>query len=86
MQIEDSNSNGANLSPHTKQTCLVILSSANSFIELPFLLLLVLTYHRGLTILGGCLLVDDEPTIIINNQSSDALKCRLLTQRLGSKP
>ena len=36
MQIEDSNSNGANLSPHTKQVNLVICSSANSFIELTF--------------------------------------------------
>ena len=53
MQIEDSISNGANLSPHTRQVALVICSSANSFIELPFLLLLILTYHRGLTILGG---------------------------------
>jgi len=36
MQIEDSNSNGANLSPHTKQVNLVICSSANSIIELTF--------------------------------------------------
>ena len=36
MQIEVDNSNGANLSPHTRQTALVICSNANSFIWIAF--------------------------------------------------
>ena len=36
MHSWDSISNGANLSPHTRQVALVICSSANSFIESPF--------------------------------------------------
>jgi hypothetical protein len=47
MQIEDSNSNGANLSPHTRQVALVICSSANSFIELTFLLCEIYLLFRG---------------------------------------
>jgi len=36
MHSRDSNSNGANLSPHTRHLVLVICSTANSFIELTF--------------------------------------------------
>ena len=36
MHSRDSISNGANLSPHTRQVALVICSSANSVIELTF--------------------------------------------------
>lgn len=38
MQIEFSISNGANLSPHTRQVAFVICSNANSLIDLAFLL------------------------------------------------